>query len=103
MEHLIQIVLAVFASTGFWAFVTAVWSEMQRKKSVERRALLGILHEELSTRCEKYINDKKITFDQYDDLRRYIFEPYKELGGNGTAEKLMEEVGRLLAAGEGKK
>lgn len=36
-----------------------------------------------------------ITQDEYENLHDYLYEPYLELGGNGTAKKVMAEVERL--------
>ena len=36
-----------------------------------------------------------ITKDEYENLHDYLYLPYKKLGGNGTAEKIMKEVDRL--------
>ena len=33
--------------------------------------------------------------DEYDNLKNYLYEPYKKLGGNGTAERVMDEVDKL--------
>ena len=33
--------------------------------------------------------------DEYDNLKNYLYEPYKKLGGNGTAERVMDEIDKL--------
>ena len=33
-----------------------------------------------------------MTVDEYENLNRYLYQPYKKLGGNGTAEKIMIQV-----------
>jgi hypothetical protein len=33
--------------------------------------------------------------DEYEELLKYYYEPYKELGGNGTAEQIMNRVRQL--------
>ena len=42
-------------------------------------------------------DDKKgyITKDEYENLHEYLYKPYLELGGNGTAQKIMNEVEKL--------
>ena len=96
MENITQIVVAVFASTGFWAFVTAVWQERQKKKSAERAALLGLLHERLVEQCEAYLDRGYLSEGEYRDLEEYIYNPYKNLGGNGTGEAYMGKVQALI-------
>ena len=44
---------------------------------------------------ECYIQRGYITKDEYENLHDYLYLPYKKLGGNGTAEKIMKEVDRL--------
>ena len=89
------IALAVFASTGFWSFLNVVYSKKTEKKSVERRALLGLLHEQLISKCEFFLGQGWISFQEYEDLRKYIFEPYQSLGGNGTGEAMFNKVTNL--------
>lgn len=92
MDILYTIALAVFASTGFWSFINAIYTKRSDKKSVERRALLGLLHEQLVVKCEFYLDQGWISFQDYEDLRKYIFEPYQSLGGNGTGEAMFNKV-----------
>lgn len=92
MNILYTIALAVFASTGFWSFINAIYTKRSDKKSVERRALLGLLHEQLVVKCEFYLDQGWISFQDYEDLRKYIFEPYQSLGGNGTGEAMFNKV-----------
>jgi hypothetical protein len=42
-----------------------------------------------------YINRGSITKDEYEDFRKYFYEPYIALGGNGVAERIMEDVKNL--------
>ena len=38
---------------------------------------------------------KKRNPDEYEDLIHYLYDPYVELGGNGSAEKVMQEIKKL--------
>ena len=91
---IVTIIVAVFASTGFWAFINRV---MQRKdeKSPDRQMLLGLAHDRICYLAEKYIEIDGITRDEYENLHDYLYKPYKALGGNGTVDRLMEEVDNL--------
>ena len=91
---IITIIVAIFASTGFWAFITRV---MQRKdeKSPDRQMLLGLAHDRICYLAEKYIQRHGVTRDEYENLNDYLVKPYKALGGNGTVDRLMEEVDNL--------
>lgn len=91
MDNWLQIVLAVFASSGLWAFLQA----LMNKKSAKTRMLLGLGHDRIMHLCDKYIARGWISTDEYEDLFKYLYDPYIKMGGNGTAKRLMEDVGRL--------
>lgn len=96
MEHLTEIILAIFASTGFWACVQAVLLKHMDRRSAERAALLGLLHEKLVAQCEAYLDKGYISEGQYRDLEEYIYRPYRDLGGNGTGEEYVKRVQALI-------
>ena len=101
-EMLIAVVSAIFASSGFWAFLQARLTarDVEKKaESAERKALLGLLRQELKRECKYYIDKGSITYDEYDELKRYIYEPYAVLGGNGTGEALMDAVTDIFKQG----
>ncbi len=95
-ELLTTVVVAMFASTGFWTLVNNIYQN-KRKPTAEKRALLGLLHENLMCKCTFYINQGYIAADDYEDLRHYIYEPYRDLGGNGTGERAMAEVDKIFS------
>lgn len=92
---------AVFASTGFWTLINNIYQARSRKKSVEQRALIGLLHERIYERCEEVINRGSISREEYENLE-YLYKPYIEMGGNGTAKRLFAEVDKL-PIGEGER
>ena len=55
----------------------------------------GLGHSKIMETGMIYINRGWITKDEYEDLYTYLYEPYKALGGNGSAERIMEEVRKL--------
>lgn len=91
METWVQIILAVFGSTGIWALI----SKLIDKKSASAKMLLGLGHDKIYELCKGYIKRGSITSDEFENLIKYLYEPYKKLGGNGTAERLVDEVKRL--------
>lgn len=92
---IISIVGAVFASTGFWAFLTSLIQGKKAKDSAEGQMLKGLGHDRICYLGENYIRRGYITKDEYENLHDYLYLPYKKLGGNGTAEKVMKEIERL--------
>lgn len=94
MEQIEIIIAAIFASTGFWAFMTSLLSNSSlRKKNIDK-ALKGLLHDKIYENCIHYINRGFVTVDELENLN-YIYEPYRALGGNGTGEALYKEVQSL--------
>lgn len=93
-DNLLAITGIIFASTGFWSFATKLWETKHKKKSVESRAILALLHDKLYYLCEKQILLKSITTEELENLT-YLYEPYAEMGGNGTCEHLYHEVKNL--------
>lgn len=94
-DIIIPLVCAVFASTGFWTLINNIWQARSKKKSNESRLMMGLAYDRILTLASFYISKGTITADEYHDLEHYLYEPYKSMGGNGTAEKMMLEVGKL--------
>lgn len=93
-EYILTIAGIVFASTGFWQFVTEWWKRKSGAKTVMHKAVLALLHDKLYYLCEKHIHAGYITVDELDNLT-YLFTPYKEMGGNGTCEQLYNDCKAL--------
>lgn len=91
IEIIIALIAAVFGSTGFWSWLNT----RSRKKSNEARLIMGLAYSEIIRRSETYIQRGFIATDEYNELSHYLYDPYKAMGGNGTAEKLIEEVKKL--------
>lgn len=87
----VPIILAIFASQGFWTFLSARFS---RNKG-ETKLLMGLAHDRIIFLGTTYIERGYVYKDEYEDLYDYLYAPYKALGGNGTGEKVMSEVKAL--------
>lgn len=94
---LISILSTLLASAGFWAFVTKVID----KKSAKTKLLLGLAHGQIMSLGMTYVQRGQITKGEYEDLYKYYYEPYKKMGGNGTAERLMREIDKLKIVPDG--
>ena len=94
-ELIVSIVVAVFASSGFWAFLLALIQKKMERKDAKTQMILGLGHDRIKVLAEKYIAQGWITSDDYEDLEKYLYRPYRKMGGNGTAEKLMTDVKKL--------
>lgn len=91
IETIVTIAVSVLGSSGLWAFLQ---SKMD-KNNAKTRMILGLGHDRIIYLCETYIDRGWLTHDEYENLYEYLFIPYKNMGGNGTAERLMKEVEKL--------
>lgn len=89
------IVAAIFGCTGFWTLVQFAVQKYMEKDSKQGKMLKGLGHDRICLLAEEYIKQGYISKEDYENLHDYLYLPYKELGGNGTAEKLMKEVEKL--------
>lgn len=91
VQTIVAVVVAVLGSNGLWA-----WLQSRSKaKSARDRMLLGLGHAEIFRTAEKYIQRNGITTDELEDLEKYLYKPYSELGGNGTAASIVEKCKQL--------
>ena len=88
---IVSILCTLLASGGFWALVTKIMD----KKSAKTKMLLGLGHDRIMYLGMKYVERGSITQGEYENLYKYLYEPYKKMGGNGSAERLMKEVDKL--------
>lgn len=91
LEMAITVVCAVLASSGFWAYM----QKRNDKKDAKTKMLLGLGHDRIVFLCMRYIDRGWISNDEYEDLMKYLYTPYVEMGGNGTAERLIGEIKKL--------
>ena len=91
IDKVVTIVAAVLASSGFWAFMQRYFD----KNDSFKKLLIGIGHDRIMYLGMQYIKRGYITPDEYENLNDYLYEPYAENGGNGSAKKIMVEVNKL--------
>ncbi len=93
--HIFEIILAAFtailASSGFWLYI----NRKTEAKDCNRRLLLGLAHDRITYLCLKYLEQGNISQDEYENLYEFLYKPYMDVGGNGTAKRLMDEVNKL--------
>lgn len=89
-ELVLSIISAVFASTGFWTFIMYKIQRRDKHKDAMTMIMLGLAHEKIMELGDRYIQQGFINESDYNDFMKYLYKPYIELGGNGTAEKFVE-------------
>lgn len=82
----------------------AAWLRSRKKDAdASGQMLRGLGHDRITYLGEAYCKRGNISHNEYENLHDYLFVPYKALGGNGTAERVMNEVEKLpLRKEEGK-
>ena len=91
LEVLGAVVAALLASGGYWSYKMS----KNNHKTAESKMLMGLAHDRIVELGMKYIERGTITRDEYENLYDYLYLPYKELGGNGSAERVMGVVKQL--------
>lgn len=85
------ILASVLASGGFWTLV-----QMRiNKKDAKTRLLVGLAHDRIVELGMQYIERGCIYQDEYENLNDYLFGPYEQAGGNGSAKRVMDVVRTL--------
>ena len=90
-EGLIILVTSIIASQGIWTLVGARIG--LRSSRIE--LLKGLAHDRIIHVGRNYIKRGWISYDEYEDFMVYLYDPYAKLGGNGLAEKVIEDVKKL--------
>ena len=97
LEFILALVLGVIASSGIWSIVLYRIQRRDKQKDNFTKLLLGLAHQEIIRTCFTYIHRGNVTKDEYEDLIKYLYNPYVELGGNDSTviTKLIDEVKKL--------
>ena len=91
IQMFLTIVCSVIASSGFWAFIT----RFTDRRDVKTQMLIGLGHDRIVYLGMTYIERGWISQDEYENLFEYLYKPYKMMGGNGSAKRIMDEVDKL--------
>ena len=90
-QLIITVVVAVLGSNGLWAWIQS----RSTAKSARDRMILGLGHAAIFRVAEKYIHRNGITLSELDDLEKYLYKPYADMGGNGTAAAIVQKCKEL--------
>lgn len=94
-QIIITILGTVLTSNGLWALFTHMYDAKHSNETAQSKMLKGLGHDRICYLGECYIERGSITRDEYENIHDYLYKPYRALGGNGTAEKIMKEVDGL--------
>lgn len=95
-------IIAGLTGSGVSSLIQFLISRSDKKKNCESEEmkaqsemLVGLGHDRIVYLGQKYLERGSLTLNEYENLSKYLYKPYKKLGGNGTAEKIMEQVDKL--------
>ncbi len=91
MQVLTSVLIALVSSTGLWSYI----ANYRNKHDAKTRLLIGLAHDRIIYLGTRYIDRGYITPDEYENLHDYLYAPYAENGGNGSAKRVMEQVKAL--------
>jgi hypothetical protein len=99
MDDIVKLIitglLSAMASSGFWIFL----QKRMQNKDAKTLMLIGLGHDRIIRLGLKFIEKGWVTEDEYENLNHYLFKPYKQMGGNGSADRIMREVNKLPIRG----
>ena len=90
-QVLTSVLIALVSSTGLWSYLASY----RNKHDAKTRLLIGLAHDRIIYLGTQYIDRGYITPDEYENLNDYLYQPYAENGGNGSAKRVMEQVKAL--------
>lgn len=90
-QVLTSVLIALISSTGLWSYI----SNLRSKHDAKTRLLIGLAHDRIIYLGTRYIDRGYITPDEYENLHDYLYAPYAENGGNGSAKRVMDQVKAL--------
>lgn len=91
LQTIVAVIIAVLSSNGLWAYLQS----RSKTKTASERMILGLGHDAIFRVAERYIHRGAITVDELEDLEKYLFKPYSEMGGNGTAAAIVDQCKKL--------
>lgn len=99
LQTLVTVLMTVLASNGFWTLI------QYRREGRDKtgKLLRGIAHDRIISLGEKALRQGQITSEEFENLYDYLYLPYKALGGNGSAERIVEQVKKLPIRKDGTK
>lgn len=90
-ETIITIICAIFASGGFWTFVTRLLEKTSKEKKFERQILINIAKEKIIKWGDELINKGDVSLIEFQEFSEY-YTYYSGIGGNGGGKEKFEEV-----------
>lgn len=96
MEHtgweiLLTSLVTIIGSSGIWGYITVKYTKARSSDKLLR----GISQHLIIQEGRRLLEKGYVTTSEYTNLHRGLYRPYKRAGGNGLAEKIINEVEKL--------
>ena len=91
---IVTILVAVITSSGVWGYLDHRRQEKRADRGLEdaeRRLIVAIARSQLVQQSIEYIKRGSVSVEEVDALTA-LYEPYRELKGNGNAERLYKQA-----------
>lgn len=92
-DKILTIIIALIGS-GVWTCILDIVKIHNNRMTTEKRMLLGLGHDRLYENLDAILKRGYTTVDELENVE-YLYKPYRELGGNGTCERMYEQVNTL--------
>lgn len=87
-QILVTVIASLLSSSGLFTIIL----HFIDKKDAKKEMILGLGHDRIIAQSKIFIEQGYISPEDYENLYDYLYLPYKKLGGNGTAEKMVNQV-----------
>ncbi len=91
LSLLVAVLVSFAASSGAWALIM----HFVTKREANNDLLMGIAYDRIIHLGRNAIDNGYISKDDYEHLVVHLYKSYKKRGGNGLAEKIVNEVIKL--------
>lgn len=101
VQMILTAVISALSSSGVMTFIIFLIQRRDERKrkeelnsSAQARMLVGLGHDKILYLADKYVRRGSITLKEKRNLK-CLYDPYRDLGGNGDCEIGYEACGRL--------
>ena len=95
-EAVLIALIAGFTSGGISQLIIFLIKRKDEKKNDPLANIVrGISHDRIIFLANQYIGKGSISADEYENLYNYLYKSYKDLGGNGTVDRVMKDIEKL--------
>lgn len=86
MDNITTIILAIFASTGFWSFISQIVNNHKKKKTPQEQMIMAIGRDRLLYLSKAYMAKGYIPDDEFDNFK-LMGEAYIAMDGNTSVKR----------------